>query len=208
MPLAADDLSALADAASGAAAGLPGRRAPGRAHPEPDASGCMTRIPRRRRTTSTSAWACASWSTAQSGSPPRSTCGPRRRPASSAWPPRWRRSRRGRRWTRRAGARAFARRCHMVERVRHRPVDRAHVRQDRTAVGVERTPGRPPRRVTHHRRPAGRVRADISGRPQRDEGDPAPGAPARPARGAGAGGLRGSRRCARWRRRSAGVGST
>ena len=56
-------------------------------------SGCTTRTPRRRRTTPSSAWACASWSTARSGSPPPSTCGRRRRPASCAGPRRWRASR-------------------------------------------------------------------------------------------------------------------
>ena len=52
-------------------------------------SACTTPLPRRPRTTRTSAWACASWSTARWASPPPSTCGRRRRPAWSTGPWRW-----------------------------------------------------------------------------------------------------------------------
>ncbi len=44
-------------------------------------SACATPSPKPRPTTPTSAWVCASWSTARSGSPPRSTFGPPRQPS-------------------------------------------------------------------------------------------------------------------------------
>ena len=110
MPLAPDELSALADAALDAGVGLPGGRAPGRAHPQPDRPAAR-RPPRDDGgRTPNSGWACASSSTAPSGLPPPSTCGPRRRPASSRRAKEMaQRHEQRRRWPRRAGARALAR---------------------------------------------------------------------------------------------------
>ena len=155
-------------------------------------SASTTRSPRRRPTTPTSAWACASWSTARWGSPPRSTSGPRRRPTWCAGPGRWPGSR--------AGPAAGASSWRPSRRTATSP-GRAPSTVDPSTVPLADKVGAAgrvelggsgthPACLAHVGLAARRVGADLPGRPQRDAGHPAPGAPAGTARGAGALGRR------------------
>ena len=154
-------------------------------------SASTTPIRRRRPTTRTSAWACASWSTARSASPPRSTCGRRRRPTWCARPGTWRRSPAG----------PGGGRVELAPEPSHGDVTWSSAFEidpstvplaDKVALlaRLEPAPRRARRGLAHLGVAARRVGADVPGRPQRDTGHPAPGAAAGAARGAGTVGQR------------------